>query len=38
MEDYALSGQNWQKIAEDNIIPALKDAKDRNVEVSVINK
>jgi hypothetical protein len=32
-----LSEQNWQEIAENNIIPALKDASDRNVEVTVVN-
>lgn len=30
-----LSEQNWQKIVDDNIIPALKDAGDRNVAVTV---
>ncbi|MBI1913032.1 MAG: hypothetical protein HYS21_13680 [Deltaproteobacteria bacterium] len=32
-----LSEQNWQKIVEDNIIPALKDAGDRNISVNVRN-
>ncbi|MDO8426968.1 MAG: hypothetical protein Q7T24_05585, partial [Deltaproteobacteria bacterium] len=30
-----LSEQNWQKIVDDNIIPALKDAGDRNIAVTV---
>ena len=29
-----LSEQNWEKIVEDNIAPALVDLKDRNVEIS----
>ncbi|MFQ5465533.1 MAG: hypothetical protein ACE5EI_06360 [Thermodesulfobacteriota bacterium] len=29
-----LSEQNWEKIVEDNIAPALMDLKDRNVEIS----
>lgn len=32
-----LSEQNWQKIVEDNIVPALKDASDRNVDVKITN-
>lgn len=32
-----LAEQNWQKIVEDNIIPALKDAGDRNISVNVRN-
>lgn len=30
-----LSEQNWQKIVEDNIVPALRDAGDRNIAVSM---
>ena len=30
-----LSEQNWQKIVEDNIIPAIKDAGDRNISLSI---
>jgi len=30
-----LSEQNWQKIVEDNIVPALRDAGDRNVAVNI---
>lgn len=30
-----LSEQNWQKIVEDNIVPALRDASDRNIEVNI---
>lgn len=30
-----LSEQNWQKIVEDNIVPALKDASDRNIAVNI---
>lgn len=30
-----LSEQNWQEIAEQNIAPALRDLKDRNVEITV---
>lgn len=32
-----LSEQNWQEIAENNIIPALIDAKDRNIELTIVN-
>ena len=32
-----LSEQNWQEIAENNIIPALKDASERNIELTVVN-
>ncbi|MBI5902736.1 MAG: hypothetical protein HZB84_04535, partial [Deltaproteobacteria bacterium] len=32
-----LSTQNWQKIVEDNIIPALNDAADRNITLTVKN-
>ncbi|MCC6502316.1 MAG: hypothetical protein IT362_04160 [Deltaproteobacteria bacterium] len=31
-----LSEQNWQKIVEDNIVPALRDAGDRNIAVNMI--
>jgi hypothetical protein len=31
-----LSEQNWQEIAENNIIPALKDASERNIELTVV--
>ncbi|MBI5344761.1 MAG: hypothetical protein HZB83_05415 [Deltaproteobacteria bacterium] len=30
-----LSDQNWQKIVEDNIVPALNDASNRNVNLVV---
>lgn len=30
-----LSEQNWQKIIEDNIIPAMRDAGDRNISLSL---
>lgn len=30
-----LSEQNWQKIVEDNIVPALREAGDRNVAVNI---
>ena len=30
-----LSEQNWQKIVEDNIVPALRDAGDRNIAVNM---
>lgn len=30
-----LSDQNWQKMVEDNIIPAINDAADRNISVTV---
>jgi hypothetical protein len=30
-----LSEQNWQKIVEDNIVPALRDAGERNVAVNI---
>ncbi|TAN59699.1 hypothetical protein EPN18_10010 [bacterium] len=30
-----LSDQNWQKVVEDNIIPALNNASDRNVALTV---
>ncbi|MBW7957845.1 MAG: hypothetical protein H3C68_08145 [Deltaproteobacteria bacterium] len=30
-----LSEQNWQKIIEDNIIPAMRDAGDRNISLSM---
>lgn len=30
-----LSEQNWQKIAEDNIIPAINNASDRNIALTV---
>lgn len=32
-----LSDQNWQKIAEENIIPALNDASNRNISITVRN-
>lgn len=32
-----LSEQNWQKIVEDNIIPAIKDASDKNISIDVKN-
>lgn len=32
-----LAEQNWQRIVEENIIPALKDAGERNVSVTVRN-
>lgn len=32
-----LSTQNWQQIVEDNIIPALNDAADRNITLTVKN-
>lgn len=30
-----LSEQNWQKIVEDNIVPALREASDRNIAVNI---
>ncbi|HEY4706305.1 MAG TPA: hypothetical protein VII64_02525 [Thermodesulfobacteriota bacterium] len=30
-----LSEQNWQKIVEDNIVPAIKEAGDRNVSLKI---
>ncbi|MBI2401111.1 MAG: hypothetical protein HYV23_08685 [Deltaproteobacteria bacterium] len=30
-----LSEQNWQKIVEDNIVPALREAGDRNIAVNI---
>jgi hypothetical protein len=33
---YLLFEQNWQEIAENNIIPALKDASERNIELTVV--
>ena len=30
-----LAEQNWQKIVEDNIVPALRDAGDRNIAVNM---
>jgi hypothetical protein len=30
-----LSDENWQKVVEDNIIPALEEAGDRNVTMKV---
>lgn len=32
-----LSEQNWQQIVEDNIVPALKEASDRNIDVKITN-
>jgi len=32
-----LASQNWKEIVEDNIIPALNDAADRNISVTVRN-
>jgi hypothetical protein len=31
-----LSEQNWQQIAEDNIIPAINAATGRNIELEVV--
>jgi hypothetical protein len=33
-----LSTQNWDKIAEDNIIPALNAAQNRNIKLEITNK
>ncbi|MBE7415989.1 MAG: hypothetical protein HS130_12545 [Deltaproteobacteria bacterium] len=30
-----LSEQNWQKIIEDNVIPAMREAGDRNIALSM---
>jgi len=30
-----LSEQNWQKIVEDNIVPALREVGDRNIAVNI---
>lgn len=30
-----LSDENWQKIVEDNIVPAINDAADRNINITV---
>ena len=32
-----LSEQNWQKIVEDNIVPAINSASERNIAVTVKN-